>query len=200
MSTTSFQFESFTAFSPFSDVGPYRAADYWQLPEGAPYELIRGRFVMSPSPVPRHQIVLMLLAEAFLEIARRSGGIALCAPMDVVFSDDTILQPDLLYVAQDRRNIVKRRVEGSPDLVIEIISGTSRRDRVEKLDLYARYGVAEYWIIDPETDVFEFLVNEGGRFIVHSPANDRYQSPRLPEVEIQLADFWREVDQRLPST
>jgi Uma2 family endonuclease len=199
MSTTAFHFESFTAFSPFSDVGPYRAADYWQLPEGAPYELIRGRFVMSPSPVPRHQIVLMLLTEVFLRIARRSGGIALCAPMDVILSDDTIVQPDLLYVAPQRREIVKRRVEGPPDLVIEIISGTTRRDRVEKLDLYARYGVAEYWIIDPEAQVFEFLINECGRFVVHSPAHDRYQSPRRPEVEIQLADFWREVEERLPS-
>jgi Uma2 family endonuclease len=200
MSTTAFQFESFEAFSPFSDVGPYRAADYWLLPEGAPIELIRGRFVMSPSPVPRHQIVMMLLTEIFLQIARRSGGIALCAPMDVVLSDDTILQPDLLYVALPRRAIVKRRVEGAPDLVIEIISGTSRRDRVEKLDVYARFGVAEYWIVDPETQLFEFLINEAGRFIVHSPVNDRYQSSRLPEVEIQLADFWREVEERLPSS
>lgn len=197
MSTAAFHFESFEAFSPFSDVGPYRAADYWQLPEGAPYELIRGRFVMSPSPVPRHQIVLMLLAEAFLKIARRSGGIALCAPMDVVFSDDTILQPDLLYVAKSRRHIVKQRVEGAPDLVSEIISGTTRRDRVEKLDLYARHGVGEYWIVDPQTQLIEFLINEGGRFVVQSPTNDRYQSPRLAEVEIQVADFWREVDQQM---
>ncbi len=198
MSTATFHFESFDQFSPFSDVGPYRAADYWQLPEGAPIELIRGRFVMSPSPVPLHQIVLLLLAEHFLNIARKSGGIALFAPMDVVLSDDTILQPDLLYVAPHRRTIIKQRVEGPPDLVIEIISGTSRRDRVEKLDLYARYEVGEYWIVDPEAQLFDFLVNEGGRFVVNSPVADRYQSPLLPEVEIQLADFWREVDERLP--
>jgi Uma2 family endonuclease len=200
MSTTAFRFESFEAFSPFSDVGPYRAADYWQLPEGVPIELIKGRFVVSPSPVPRHQIALLLLSEHFLQIARKSGGIVLCAPMDVVFSDDTILQPDLLYVAPQRRAIVKRRVEGAPDLVIEIISGTSRRDRVEKLDLYARFGVAEYWIVDPETQLFDFLVNDDGRFIIHSPVNDRYQSSRFSEVDIQLADFWREVEERLPSS
>jgi Uma2 family endonuclease len=153
---------------------------------------------MSPSPVPRHQIILMLLTELFLQIARRSGGIALCAPMDVYLSDDTILQPDLLYVSRERLAIVKKRVEGAPDLVIEIISGTGKRDRVEKLDLYAQYGVGEYWIVDPDAQVVEFLVNDGGRFVVHSPADDRYQSPRLPEVEIQLADFWREVGDRLP--
>jgi Uma2 family endonuclease len=102
------------------------------------------------------------------------------------------------YTETQRRQKVRKGVEGPPDLVIEIISGTARRDRVEKLDLYAQYGVGEYWIVDPDAQVFEFLVNDRGRFVVHSPANNRYQSPRLPEVEIQLADFWREVDQRLP--
>ena len=61
MSTTAFQFESFEAFSPFSDVGPYRAADYWQLPEGEPVELIKGRFVVSPSPNVLHQTIVGLL-------------------------------------------------------------------------------------------------------------------------------------------
>ena len=176
MSTATFHFESFDQFSPFSDVGPYRAADYWQLPEGAPIELIRGRFVMSPSPVPRHQIILLLLSEHFLQIARKSGGIALPAPMDVRLSDDTILQPDLLYIIEAATADRRKRVEGPPDLVIEIISGTARRDRVEKLDLYAAYGVGEYWIVDPESQVFDFLVNDDGQFVIHSPADNRYQS------------------------
>lgn len=197
MSTTAFHFESFQAFSPFASVGPYRAADYWQLPEGAPIELIKGRFVVSPSPNMLHQIIVALLLERLLMAARMTGGIAVCAPMDVILSDDTILQPDLLYVSKQRRGIVKQRVEGPPDLVIEIISGTGRRDRVEKLDLYAQYGVGEYWIVDPDAQVLEFLVNEGGRFVVYSPAHDRYESPRLPDVEIQLAEFWREVDRQM---
>ena len=58
--------------------------------------------------------------------------------------------------------------------------------------------MAEYWIVDPQTQLIEFLINESGRFVVQSPANDRYRSPRLPEVEIQLANFWREVEERLP--
>lgn len=198
MSTTAFHFESFDSFSPYAGAGPYRAADYWQLPEGEPIELIHGRFVVSPAPTSLHQIVVAFLTELFVGIARRSGGVALCAPMDVVLSDNTILQPDVLYVSKARRGIIKNRIEGPPDLVVEIISGTARRDRVEKLDLYARHAVAEYWIVDPQTQLIEFLINENGRFVVQSPANDRYQSPRLPEVEIQLANFWREVDERLP--
>jgi len=197
MSTTSFHFESFDAFSPFSDVGPYRAADYWQLPNGEPVELMRGRFVVSPSPNVLHQTIVFVLAEVLLNAARRTGAKAMFAPMDVTLSDDTILQPDLLYIAKSRRHIIKQRVEGPPDLVIEIISGTSRRDRVEKLDLYAKYDVGEYWIVDPQSQHIEFLINEGGKFVVQSPMQDRYQSPRLPEVELNIAEFWREVDAQM---
>lgn len=198
MSTTPFQYESFDAYSPYVGAGPYRAADYWQLPEGEPVELIEGRLVVSPAPKLFHQIVAGLLFDRLLDIARTTGGLAVSSPVDVVLSDDTILQPDVIYIAKSRLAIAKERVEGPPDLVVEVISGTERRDRVEKLDLYARYGVPEYWIIDPAAKVIEFLINESGRYVVHSPANDRYRSPRLPEVEIDLADFWREVDERLP--
>jgi Uma2 family endonuclease len=200
MSTTSFHFETFEAFSPFSDVGPYRAADYWQLPEGEPVELIRGRFVVSPSPNVLHQTIVGILFELLLATAKKTGGKAILSPMDVILSDDTILQPDLLYIAKSRRQIIKQRVEGAPDLVIEIVSGTSRRDRVEKLDLYAKYGVAEYWIVDPQSQHIEFLINESGRFVVESPANDRYQSRRLPEIEIEIASFWHEVDQQMSNS
>jgi Uma2 family endonuclease len=197
MSATTLQFESFEAFSPFSDVGPYRAADYWQLPEGEPVELIKGRLVVSPSPSVLHQTIVLLLSRILDSAAQKTGSKALFAPMDVTLSDDTILQPDLLYIAKSRRHIIKQRVEGPPDLVIEIISGTSRRDRVEKLDLYAKYEVGEYWIVDPQAQHIEFLINEAGRFVVESPSNDRYESRRLPEVEIQIAEFWREVDRQM---
>ena len=197
MSTTSFHFETFEGFSPFSDVGPYRAADYWQLPEGEPVELLKGRFVVSPSPNMLHQTIVGILFEILRAAAKKSEAKAVLSPMDVILSSDTILQPDLLYIAKTRRNIIKQHVEGPPDLVIEIVSGTSRRDRVEKLDLYARYGVSEYWIVDPQTQLIEFLLNENGRFVVQSPANDRYQSPRLPEIELQLTAFWKEVDAQM---
>lgn len=199
MSTTTFQYESFDAFSPFASLGPYRSADYMALPEGELVELIEGRLVVSPAPVPLHQFLSALLTEIFTIVARRSGGMALSAPVDVRLSDVTILQPDLIYISESRRRIIKTFVDGPPDLVVEILSkGTSRRDRVQKLDLYARYGVAEFWIVDPQAQLFEFLINENGRFAVHSPVNDRYQSPRLPEVEIQVADFWCEVTERWP--
>lgn len=197
MSTTTFQFETFTAFSPFSDLGPYRAADYWELPEGEPVELMKGRFIVSPSPNILHQVIVSSLLEMLRAASRKTGAIALCAPMDVILSDDTILQPDLLYVSKARRGIVQQRIDGAPDLVVEIISGSARRDRIEKLDLYARYGVGEYWIVESEAQVIQFLINENGQFIVQTSTNDRYQSSRLPEVEIDVAALWRDVDNQM---
>lgn len=200
MSTDIFQYEQFEAFSPLTVVGPYHAADYWKLPEGERVELIRGRLIKSPSPTPLHQIVVSSLSRVLERAEEASGGLMLISPMDVFFSDDTILQPDLLYITKSRRNIVREHITGPPDLVIEVLSpGTSRRDKTEKLDLYAKYGVAEYWMVDPASQVIEFLVLEQGRYVMMQPRDNRFQSPRLLEVEIDLPAFWAEVDRRTAS-
>jgi Uma2 family endonuclease len=197
MSTDVFQFEQFEAFSPMTVVGPYRAADYWKLPEGERVELIRGRLIMSPSPTPLHQIVILRLARVLERAEEIASGLMLISPMDVIFSDDTILQPDLLYISKNRRGIVGERITGAPDLVVEVLSrGTSRRDKTEKLDLYAKYGVPEYWMVDPASQVIEFLLLDQGRYVMTQPSDNRYQSPRLSEVEIDLAAFWAEVIRR----
>jgi Uma2 family endonuclease len=199
MSTVDYLFVTFEGFSPAPQLGPYRAADYWQLPEGAPVELIRGELVMSPSPRSAHQVVVMELGGLLLEIAKRSGGVALCAPIDVILSDDTILQPDVLYISKARRSILGDRVNGPPDVVVEVLSaGAERRDRVAKLDAYERFGAPEFWIVDYRAQTIDFLLLENGRYSVMKSAEGRYQSPRLPELQIDLASFWREVAERLP--
>jgi Uma2 family endonuclease len=201
MSTVDYQFTTFDGFSPIAKLGPYRAKDYQQLPEGAPVELLRGELIMSPSPRIPHQIVVALLTEVFLRAARQSGGVAVCAPMDVIFSDDTILQPDVLYISKERRGIIGDWISASPDVVVEVLSkGAERRDRVAKLDAYAQYLVPEYWIVDYQAQTIDFLVLESGRYALISTADGRYQSPRLPEVQIDLAEFWKEVAERLPGS
>ena len=143
-------------------------------------------------------MIVLLLSEQLLRVARLEGGMTLCTPMDVVLSDDTILQPDLLYIARSRRAIVKERVEGPPDIVVEILSpATAKRDRLAKQELYARHGVPEFWIVDPGKRTFEFMLNQEGDFAIQTMSSDSYQSPLLPKVRIELTQFWGEFDQRL---
>jgi Uma2 family endonuclease len=201
MSTDAIQYESLSGFTPPSTLGPYRAADYWKLPEGEPVELIRGRFVVSPAPNTLHQTLVILLSNLLFEASRRGGGRVLPGPTDVVLDDHTILQPDVLYVRRRRREIIRERVVGPPDLVIEILSPhNSRRDRIDKLNLYAKYGVAEYWIVDPVERQFDFLVNRDGKFEVQPQQDDEYSSPVCAEIEIDLAAFWHELDEQLGAT
>jgi Uma2 family endonuclease len=135
-----------------------------------------------------------------LETARRHQGRALIGPIDVVLNDHSILQPDLLYVRKERRSIIQQRVMGPPDLLVEILSPhNSRRDRVDKLGIYAEYGVAEYWIVDPVERQFDFLINRGGKYEVQPQQDDHYASPICPELEINLVDFWQSVDEQLGS-
>jgi Uma2 family endonuclease len=142
-----------------------------------------------------------MIASLLFEISRRSGGRALAAPTDVVLDDHTILQPDALYVRRERRRIVQERVYGPPDLLVEILSPhNSRRDRIDKLNLYAQYGVAEYWIVDPVERQFDFLVNRHGKFEVQPQQDDRYSSPVCAEIEIDLAAFWHDLDEQLGTT
>jgi len=198
MSTDAIHYETLSGFTPLSTLGPYRAADYWRLPEGEPVELLQGRFIVSPAPDTLHQTVSILLSELLLKIARVSGGRALAAPVDVAFDDHSILQPDLLYVQKQRRGIIEKYVQGAPNLLVEILSPhNSRRDRVDKLSLYAQYGVAEYWIVDPVERQFDFLVNRSGKFEVQLQQDNRYASPVCPELEIDLTAFWRLVDEEL---
>ncbi len=199
MSTGTSSYESLPGFSPPSTLGPRRAADYWELPEGEPVELIQGRLIVSPSPNSFHQTILMCLSKMFWDLASQSGGRAFIAPMDVVLNEDSIVQPDLVYITQEHRGIVKQRIEGSPDLLIEILSESNARlDRVDKLNLYAEFGVAEYWIVDPKERHFDFFVsNTKKEFVIQAQRDDRYQSPKLKELSINLADFWSEVDRHV---
>lgn len=198
MATTILAFDSLPGFTPVSALGPHREADYMALPDEERAELIYGRLVMSPAPNYAHQAVLLLLSRWLYDVARQTGGRMVIAPYDVWLADHSIVQPDLLYVRKDRRKLVAKRLNGPPDFAIEILSGSNaRRDRVDKLALYAESGVGEYWIVDPQERQIDFLVNRNGKFEVQNPRDDRYQSPAFEELTIDLAAFWHEVETQL---
>jgi len=186
--------------SPYTDLGPYRRQDYEALPDEPRCELIFGRFYVSPSPLVLHQFVALRLWRILDQIATASGGLALAAPLDVHLADHSVVQPDVIYISPAHRDIAQRWVEGAPDLLIEVLSpGTFRRDRGDKLALYAQSGIREYWIVDAAEQSIEFLINEDRRFVVALPDGDEYRSRVLPEIHLNIPAFWREVEDRLGS-
>jgi Uma2 family endonuclease len=122
------------------------------LPEGALAELIEGTLYISLAPNTNHQ---RIAGKIFIGLsAINQGGEAFIAPFDVFLDEvQNAVQPDVIYVSKQNLSIIKNdAIHGVPDLLVEVISpGNSKHDLVLKKDLYQKFGVKEYWIIDPET-------------------------------------------------
>lgn len=186
---------------PPSSVGPYRHTDYLTLPDEPRCELIFGRFYATPSPHVPHQLVNLMLTRRLDDIAQESGGLVLCAPIDVRLAEHSTVQPDILYLTAQHRSRARQIVEGAPDLIVEMVSpSTARLDRGEKLRLYADAGVREYWIVDPAACQISFLVNLAGRFRVALDLDGIYRSEILPELTLDLIGLWGDLEARLPSS
>ena len=170
--------------------------DYASLPEdGRRYEILDGELAVTPAPSPKHQLVSGNLEWALRGHVRQKGlGTVLDAPIDVILSTITIVQPDLLFIRSDREAIVKERgIEGAPDLIVEILSPSStRQDRVVKAALYARHGVGHYWIVDPEARAIELyeLEEEAYRLAVKVAGGEILRPSLFPGLEIDLGEIW----------
>jgi Uma2 family endonuclease len=130
--------------------------DFLNFPDdGKRHEIIDGEHYATPSPMTKHQAVSAnLLAALHVYLREHPSGAVFAAPFDVVLSEYDIVEPDLIYIARERAHILtEKHVRGAPDLVAEILSpGTRRTDEITKRRLYERFGVVEYWVIDPELD------------------------------------------------
>ncbi len=146
--------------------------DYLKLTDDKRYEVINGRLEEMPSPTTEHQRILgkfYKIMDDFVEKAKL--GEVLISPVDVVLSESTVIQPDILFVSKERLGIVKDRIFGPPDLAVEIVSpGSYVKDRYEKFRLYEKYGVREYWIVLPREKVIEVWCLKGGKYVLHSLA------------------------------
>ena len=145
----------------------FTVRDYMATPEDKRYELIEGDLLVTPSPTVNHQRIVLRLARWLSDFVEREElGVVIIAPMNVILSDYDVLQPDILFVSNERAHIVTDRVHGAPDLAVEVLSpGTEERDRVLKGTLYARHGVREYWLVDPAAQRIEVLSLIEARFI-----------------------------------
>ena len=137
-------------------------ADYARLPEGTPIQLINGEFIMSPSPVRKHQKIVGKLHLQLGELVERKRlGEVYIAPFDVHVSRNDVYQPDVFFVANDHLDSIEEDgVHGPPDLVIEVLSrSTDGFDLLLKKDGYEKFGVNEYWIVDPMEKTVETFIN-----------------------------------------
>jgi len=160
--------------------------DFLLFPDdGKRHELIDGEHFVTPSPNTRHQAISgNLYGLLWTWLRGRALGRLFYAPFDVVFSNFDVVEPDLLYVSKARESqvLTNAHVRGAPNLVVEIGSPSTRqRDETIKRRLYERFGVDEYWVIDPELE----------RIAIYRPAGESYE---------RVADLWRERDEQLTSS
>jgi Uma2 family endonuclease len=126
--------------------------------DGRRYELYDGEVYVCPAPMPRHQVAAGELYARLREYAKRAGGIALITPIDIVFDEYNVLQPDIAFFVASRRHLVQPDTvtRSRPDVVVEVISpSTVGNDLGRKKATFARFGVPEYWLLDPPIDRME---------------------------------------------
>jgi Uma2 family endonuclease len=177
--------------------------DFMLFPDdGRRHEIIDGAHYVTPSPNLRHQLLIgRLYYEIESHLRRHSGlGHVFMAPLDVLFTRWDIVEPDLLFVADDQSDILtEENVQGAPALVVEILSrGTRKKDEQVKRRLCDRGGVREYWLVDPELDLVKvFRRRPDGSFVrdaeLTSKASDVLTTPLLPGLTIPLIDLFAPV-------
>ncbi len=164
--------------------------DYQHLPDdGNRYEIIGGELFMTPSPRTLHQIIsLNIASELHVHVSKKHLGRVFEAPTDIVLSMADVVQPDIMFVAQERLHIItEKNIIEAPDVAIEILSeSTAKRDRNEKKELYEKHGVKEYWIVDPDEKQIEQFILRNESFELK---NKLQESEKLTSEVIEGFDL-----------
>ncbi len=164
--------------------------DYQNWPDDQRWELVDGEaYAMSPSPQTRHQLILSSLHAQIYNYLKNKSCKVIPAPMDVKLSETDIVQPDILVVC-DPNQIKQTHIDGPPTLVIEILSPFSlRHDRLRKTQLYAKFGVKEYWIVTPYPSLMEVLLLSNHAYEINGVFSneDNLSSPTFSDLNLNLA-------------
>lgn len=170
--------------------------DYRRFPhDGRRYELWEGVLQVTPAPSPRHQDAVRNLLRILDDHVRGQGlGKVYAAPIDVVLSYITVVQPDLLYLSRRRLHLVTaHNIAGPPDLVVEVLCPTTAQaDRNEKAQLYARHGVPHLWLVDPDARTLEAYELEGTtyRLVARLEGAAEFLTALFPGLRIDLGQVW----------
>jgi len=168
--------------------------EYYKLEDDQRYEIIDGQLIMIPAPGIWHQDWLGDLNDLVRSFVKKKKlGRVFFAPVDVVLDEENTVQPDLVFVAAKNARIIEpRAIFGSPDLLVEVVSPSSnRRDRAQKMKLYERFGVKEYWIGDAAKRSLEILVLKGDRYELRCSAKEKgkLSSVVLKGLKFDLAEM-----------
>lgn len=177
----------------------YTARDFEKMPVGPPYyELINNHLVMEPSPeLPHQRASISLASRLFLFVEDHDLGLLVEAPMDVELDEDNVFQPDILFISNERFDIIKdgRKIKGAPDLVIEILSSNKKYDQEEKKYVYELHDVLEFWLVDVKKKQVEVYENVRKEFVLLQKAypGDMIRSKILTGFEIAADYVFREI-------
>jgi Uma2 family endonuclease len=173
-------------------------ADYDLLPEDFYCEILNGELYVSPWPIPKHQLVLLKLyssLNAFVEKIKL--GTLFVAPLDIVLENSNVLQPDIFFVSNSNRSIIKEKsIVWVPDMAIEILSPSGiKKDRVIKMKIYEQFGLPELWLVDPANNSFEIYSLQLGKYNLYSFAAEKglIQSIVLNGFELDVNSFFEEI-------
>lgn len=171
-------------------------ADYRELDEGPPhYQLIEGELFMSPSPKSYHQIISRNLEFILMRyLAERRSGTMLHAPMDVYLDDLNVYQPDILFIGNERADILKDDgVHGAPDLVVEILSPSTAKLEKRKRANFAKHGTREFWQVDPvlqQIQRFDFARDQA-KPVQLIDDGETFETPLFPGLAIAAAEIFK---------
>ena len=172
----------------------YTDEDYRHLPEGAPIQLINGKLIIMSSPIELHQSILMNLSSLIHVFVRANQlGNTYTAPLDVYLDVKNAFQPDILFISNERKNIIKNFIEGAPDFVVEITSpSTKKYDLKDKLQAYGRNDVLEYWVIHPKKQELLTYLNKKGVMTLQKTYSKKgkVKSKAIKGFSFQLADIY----------
>lgn len=176
----------------------YTYAEFRRLPDdGLQYEIIEGELFVTPAPTTVHQGISGRLHLLLTDWIRRGAkGRVYYAPVDVILADHTVVEPDLIWIAPDRKTtITTAGVIAAPDLAIEILSpSTASRDRNLKARIYFQHGVREYWLVDPTKKRITMMTPRGEAFAVHAEGSetDRLVSTLDPALVVVPGPLFEE--------
>ena len=161
-------------------------------------EIIAGQLFVTPAPSTRHQQAVAELIMLLGTYAKQHGGHVFPAPTDVFFSEESVVEPDVLFIREEHSDRIETRfVRSAPDVVVEVSSPSTRRLELHrKRELYERFGVPEYWYVDLEADRIEFYRLQQGRYPAPMLLGraDFLESAQLPGLSIPAGEILGSVE------